>query len=626
MQRSHAWLLLGSWLAAACGDPEAPPVELDPSSRRHLPQGEIVGSTGAYGSHVWRGIPYAQPPTGERRWRAPRPSFAWSGERLALDSGSYCPQLAAPFGGVDEVAPGTPAGDEDCLTLDVYAPRREPDQVPRGGSAFPVMVWLHGGGNTVGSGALYDGGRLAQSHDLVVVTINYRLGPLGWFRHASLRGPGTTPADRSGNYGTLDQIAALEWLRDNVAAFGGDPGNITVFGESAGGRDAFALLSSPRARGLFQRAIVQSGGTETIAPAHGESLSDAREPGHVNSSGEILARLWVADGRARDRAEALAALAPLSGDELAAFLRERSAEELLGTYLREDSEGLIDVPQLFADGLVLPEERPLERIAEGGRYNRVPVILGTNRDENRLFLFANPDFVQRILGVFPRIRNPELYFATADAMSRMWQSTGADGPAQVLDRRQPGEVFVYRFEWDEAPTVFFYADLGEMLGAAHGFEIPFVFGHWDLGRQANVLFDAANLPGREALSERMMSYWAQFAYAGDPGRGRDGELPPWQAWSPAPGADRVAILDTEAGGGIRMAAERVSPAQVIESVDADPRLGSQRERCVVFYQLAAWDRGFHPEDYPSAGARGCADFPFEAYPWNGAAPAPESAG
>ena len=183
---------------------------------------------------------------------------------------------------------GAPAGAEDCLYLNVYAPR----SATPGTGRLPVMVWIHGGGNVVGHAGFFDGGNLAAREDVVVVTINYRLGPFGWFRHPALRDAGASELDRSGNFGTLDQVRALEWVRDNAAAFGGDPGNVTVFGESAGGTNVFALLLAPPARGLFHRAIVESGNLSFGAPATAEGFVDDPQPSHPNASGEALPACW----------------------------------------------------------------------------------------------------------------------------------------------------------------------------------------------------------------------------------------------------------------------------------------------------------------------------------------------
>jgi para-nitrobenzyl esterase len=584
----------------------------DPSSVRTLPSGgDVVGYAGRYGSHVWLGIPYAQPPVVDRRWRAPEAPTAWSGTREALAFGNHCPQFASPFGGISDVQAGVVTGSEDCLYLNVYAPRMEHGAAAQ--AKLPVMVWIHGGGNVIGLSNFYDGGRIAQTHDVVVVTINYRLGPLGWFRHAALR-EGVTPAEQSGNFATLDLVRALEWVRGDIAAFGGDPGNVTIFGESAGGSNVFTLLLSPLASGLFQRAVVESGGLGTDSLAEAEHFHDDAEPGHRRSSNEVLARLLVADGKAVDLAAAKAQIASLPPAAIASMLRSKTPEQLFAAYQREPDEGLLDMPRMFADGVVLPTGDPLERLARPDGWNRVPVIAGTNHDENKLFLFVNPAFVTRWFGVLPQVKDPGLFQATAAAQSAMWKVTGADGPAAAMWHTQPN-VFVYRFDWNDEPNLL-GIDLGAYLGAAHGFEIPFVFGHWDLGTQGNVIFNAANRAGREALAEQMMSYWANFAWTGDPGRGRNNDMAAWSAWDGRPGAQKYMILDTQKGGGSRMGSEPVTRESVIASVDADPHLSSQRDRCFVYRELAHWSRGFTQAEYATAGHEGCAPFPFETFPWN----------
>jgi para-nitrobenzyl esterase len=605
------WYLAGLATAPAPVPPE-PTRVADPASKRSLPAGDVVGFVGRYGSHAWLGLPYAKPPVKEKRWRAPEPPDRWAGERQALAHGARCPQLANVFAGVFDAEPGTLTGDEDCLFLNVYAPRFEADRVPRGGARLPVMVWIHGGGNVIGLSDFYDGGRLASAGDVVVVTLNYRLGPLGWLRHASLR-EDASEAERSGSFATLDLVRALEWVRDNVEGFGGDPGRVTVFGESAGGRNVVTLLLSPLASGLFQRAIVQSGGLDTRTPAEAEHFADDPEPGLRNSSNEVIARLAVADGTAADPAAARAWIAAQEPAALARWLRAKTPGQLFAAYSTEEFEGMLDVPQSFADGVVHPTGDLLARFATADGWNRVPVMIGTTRDENRLFLFVNPLYVRRWLGVFPSVRDPGLYDATADALASMWKATGADGPAAAMWRTQP-DVFVYRFDWDEEPSLL-GTDLGRALGASHAFEIPFVFGHWDLGPQGNVIYTDENRAAREALAERMMSYWAQFAWSGDPGRGRDGGEVAWTAWDGRPGGHKTLLLDTEAGGGVRMGSEPVDPARVLAAVDADPRLGSQRERCWVYRELARWSMGLAERDYPDAGREGCAEYPADDFPW-----------
>jgi para-nitrobenzyl esterase len=595
------------------------PPRADPATRRSPPAGDVVGRIDAYGAHAWKGIPYAQPPVGELRWRAPRPLERWAGSLEALASGSSCPQIASLLGGDAHAEPGSLVGNEDCLSLDVFAPPFEPGAVPEGAQRLPVMVWIHGGGNVVGGARFYEGGNLAVREDVVLVAVNYRLGPLGWFRHAALRGEGTTASDRSGNYGTLDLVRALEWVRENVAAFGGDPGNVTIVGESAGGRNVVSLLLSPKAKGLFQRAIVQSGGTETASLAEAEHAADAPEPGHRNSSSEVLARLLVAEGAAADRAAARDRIAAMDDPEVASFLRTKSPAELIAVYRKEDTEGLIDVPQLFRDGTVLPRQEALARF-ERGAWNRVPVVLGTNRDENKLFMIFDSRHVDWWLGVLPRPKDQERYDMIARYLARTWKATGADEPALAMRAGGARDVWIYRWDWDEEGTRLFLADLSRLVGASHGFEIPFVFGHWELGPAAGGVFTGSNREGREALSLQMMSYWAEFARNGAPGRGAAGDLPDWTRFGGALGLPNFMVLDTAAGGGLRMESGLETTEALVAEIEADPRLETQRDRCLVYYELARSGRFLDERSYASAGRHGCAAFPYASYPWQDETP------
>lgn len=589
-------------LAAGCGgSPEPAP---DPASKRELPAGEVVGFVGDYGSHVWLGIPFAQPPVGDLRWRAPRPAAPWSGTREALAPGAPCTQLASRFGGVADAPEGTLVGSEDCLTLNVWAPRLAPAELPRGDARLPVLVWIHGGGNRIGHAGFIDGGNLAASRDVIVVAVQYRLGPLGWLRHASLRGPGTTELDRSGNYGTLDLVRALEWVHQNVGAFGGDPGNVTIFGESAGGRNVLSLLLSPVAKGLFQRAIVQSGGLESASPAEAENFVDAAVPGETYSSNEVIAKLLVAEGRAADRAAARSLLGTMPDARVAAWLRGKSAAEILGVYAGHRTEGLAHLPILFRDGAVMPEGDLRERFAERGGYNAVPIILGTNRDEDKLFMAFDPEWSDVWLGVVPRPHDLDRFELSAEYRSRAWKATGADELAARMRRTQGPSVWVYRFDWDEEPRIPLLVDLSRVLGASHGFELPFVFGHWDLGPQSGLLFAFWNAESREALARRMASYWTEFARSGAPGRGREGGLPDWQPWS-GDGA-RFMVFDTEADGGLRMSSEGVSVAGLLRAVEADPRLPTRSDKCGMYWELARYTEALDEAGYAMlAAGRGC---------------------
>ncbi len=492
----------------------------------------------------------------------------------------------------------TPIGSEDCLYLDVYAPAEVVAPVP-------VMVWIHGGGNTIGLGGTYDGSRLAVEHDLVVVTINYRLGPFGWFSHPALADEGVTAADASGNYGTLDTIAALEWVQDHITAFGGDPNRVTIFGESAGGTNVLALLASPLATGLFHRAIVQSGGLSLTSRARASNYRDDVEPGHAFSGREVVNTLLVSDGRAADRDEAKALQDAMAANEIRSLLMAKSAAEIMAAY-SEGMYGVINMPKLVADGEVLPDQGSAADIfADATTYNPVPVMLGTNRDEIALFLVRNPRWTETRFWLFPRLKDVDGYRRYVSYQSRAWKVRGVDELANFLSAAQGGGVFAYRFDWDEEPSVMGY-DLATALGAAHGLEIAFVFGTFDLGFRLSYIYPATET--RDALSRSMMSYWAAFAYEGDPGRGRSGSEVPWTPWGE--NGDRMIVLDTETDGGIRMSDQEVSFAELRTELVADGSFTDIKTKCELYAQIFGHTAWFDAVEY---GSMGCSEWSAESF-------------
>jgi len=553
----------------------------DVASERLTTLGSVVGFAGPAESHAWLGIPYAAAPVGEGRWRAPRRAEPWTDTLDALAYASPCVQLASPLGGVSTAPPGTLVGSEDCLALNIWAPRFEATEVPTGADRLPVMLWIHGGANTIGlADEFYEGAFLAGRHDLVVVAVNYRLGPLGWFAHPAVLGSG--PGGESGNFGTLDLIEALRWVRENIEFFGGDPGNVTIFGESAGGQNAISLVASPAAIGFFHRAIVQSGSLESVSLAEAVNYIDDDSPGDPYSAKETVLRLLIQDGTASDRASARFFAEGLEASEIASFLRRQSPEELYAAYRLEIGSARIDPPRVIRDGVVLPETPAIELFAGSGTYSDVPIILGSNRDEAKLFLSQDPSQVSRNLGL-TRIKDEARYNLLSRLHSDLWKARGVDEPARVLSQSSSSGVYAYRFDWDEGP-VRLGTDLGTLLGAAHGLEIPFVFGHFRFGDEtmSAALFDEEGEPGRRSISDAMMSYWAQFAEHGAPGRGRDGDLPLWVAWSPSEA--RFLVFDTPEDGGVRMSSEAVSAESVAGLVNSQPGL-TDSERCRLLGDL-----------------------------------------
>ncbi|MDP6980752.1 MAG: carboxylesterase family protein [Myxococcota bacterium] len=589
-------------LVLACQTlPEAPPIDPVAAALRHPPAGSVVGNAGRYGGLQWRGIPYAAPPVGERRFRAPARLPRWEGTYEALEFGAPCPQYATAWGGETEAPEGSLVGSEDCLFLNVYAPESIGDE------RLPVMFWIHGGGNLTGATSFYDGSRQASEQRVIVVTVQYRLGFLGWFRHAALR-EGVDAVDASGNFGLLDLIRALDWVGENIGAFGGDPDNVTIFGQSAGGWNVLALLASPLAEGRFHRAIGQSSVTWSSPPARAENLVDDAVPGGRFSSGETLLRLLIGAGLASDRETAKDVASSMNAQEVALFLRGRSLEEWFATFDPEGS-GDYTCPRIFEDGTVLPAKPLVHALRASESFHRVPVMLGTNKDEEKLYLLFDDEYASTWFGLIPRVRDRARYLRDTETITRIWRVMAVDEVASELAPALPGEVFAYRFDWDEQPSVL-GVDLGELLGAAHGVEIPFVFGHWYVGPQTGFVFDDDNRPGREALASAMMSYWTEFARTGHPGRGRNRELPLWSAWTP--GAPQFAVLDTPEAGGIRMDRGAHTTGDIEQEILEDPSYESTERRCRALAAIHDWaPHAYPPENYARAGRGVCRQHPLE---------------
>ena len=296
----------------------------------------------------------------------------------------------------------------------------------------------------------------------------------------------------------------------------------------------------------------------------------------------------------------------MSSAQIAAYLRGKTSVDLLAVAAPGNFGGLLDLPEVFRDGAVLPREDPFQLLGQRGRWNEVPIMLGTTRDENKLFLFADPQVVRRWFGLFPQVRDRRRWELSADYVPKMWKAAAADEPAMRLRTAGAERVWVYRFDWDEEPTSL-GTDLGKLLGASHAFEIPFEFGHFDLGREGNMIWTKANEPGRLALSAAMMSYWAEFARAGDPGTGRAGDLPRWAAWDGAgKDAPTFVVLDTPADGGIRLSSDVMTKPRVIAEIEADPRMPTAAAKCERFRELAALAL-LAPEEY--ARLAGCREYP-----------------
>ena len=468
--------------------------------------GKLEG-TRSRGVRVFRGIPYAEPPVEGLRFRPPEPVRRWRGIRSATRFGPAAPQSSPLLLLVRRLAgTGTGSQSEDCLYLNVWTPAADRRRCP-------VLVWIHGGAFVMGSGSagLYSGVHLARRGDVVVVTINYRLGALGSLNHPDLAAAGIAP-----NVGIRDQIAALEWVRDHIADFGGDPENVTLFGESAGGMSVGTLLGTPAAGGLFHRAIMQSGAAHNVSR--------------------------------RDRAASVAEtfLFELGlGLRDAESLRGAPVQEILGAQQRTTGEigrpgdPLTWQPSLDAD--LLPEH-PLDAIPAGSSRS-VPVLVGSNRDEWKLFMLGDAEgrkldesgLRRRLERVLPG-EDPNGIPHVEVALEAYRARAPSRSPADVWVAFQSGRVFHYpavrlaELHSTHTPETFRYLFtwspplVGARIGACHGIELPFVFGTGRDGLLAPLL---GLTPESRGLSRRVQDAWLAFARTGDP---RHEGLPDWPAF------------------------------------------------------------------------------------------------
>lgn len=467
-------------------------------------QGTLVGTQDAQGAR-FLGVPYAAPPVGERRWRPPAPAAAWQGQRDATRLASACPQSPSPFG---------PAStNEDCLYANIFVP---PGTLP--GAKLPVFVWIHGGAFVSGSGNDFDGSDLAASGDMIVVTLNYRLGIFGFLAHPDLSSE-STPGG-SGNFGLQDQQAALAWVRDNIKAFGGDPTRVTIAGQSAGGLSVLSHLASPAAKGLFHRAIVQSG--------------TYRLKWTTLQSREAQGKQWAA--------------ALGCDSQVATCLRAQPVERLLalGDTGNATQNALAWGPVAGAAPL---QTQPLVTFL-AGTFNRVPVLMGNTRDEGQFFTAlgfdeqgksltadAYPAAVKALVGGiagplalqrYPLSKFVDPYTAYATLYGDSGLACGGVILQNTLSSHTPTQV--YELNAPLAGTVYF-PTRSHAFGSTHTSDVPFLFpgvrGHGDV--QSPKVFT----PDEQVLAQTMRGLWSSFARQG---RAGGGLLPTWPQYTSTTGS------------------------------------------------------------------------------------------
>ena len=497
---------------AACGHsspsspPDATPPDVPPactvtagaaaeriSTTSGVVHGAMAGTTWAY-----EDIPYAAPPVGDLRFTPPQPAACASTELDATQLGPQCPQTA------DD---GSFVGSEDCLQLNVWAPAAA--AAPR-----PVMVWIHGGGNIQGSAVLpmYNGEQLAETGDVVVVSLNYRLGQLGFLAHSALAQE--SPSGGSGNFGLLDQIAALHWVQANVAAFGGDPANVTIFGESAGGRNVCTLVAAPGSAGLFHRGIVESGSCKALPDLATAEAQGAMVATALGCTGDVPSCLRAAD-----------------------------AQTLIQTLPGSDSPLASSTYQPTIDGIVLAEQP--QGTIDAGQHHHVDFLVGANADETggvapaistdaayqAAIMSEYGPIANRVIAEYPSADFPTPRAAYVRATTDSRFVCPSREIARSFAEHQSEPVYRYLFQYTDSPK-----------GAVHGIEVPFVFG----------TFSAVGTPPYQptptdlAVSSAVQSSWTSFARTGDPGNG-------WPVYDVASDSARVFDQTPTIVNGIRTA-------------------------------------------------------------------------
>ena len=451
----------------------------------------------------WDDIPYAKPPIDQLRWKAPR-TINNSKNIISSKENNYCVQRPSSLGGPG--GEGLYVGTEDCLYLDISAPARKKSEL------LPVMFWIHGGGNTSGLKDLYDFNKMVRRHNVIVVRINYRLGPFGWFTHPSIQ-DFQTDLDKTSNFGTLDIIAALHWVKENISLFGGDPDNVTIFGESAGGHNVFSLLVSDKSKGLFHKAISMSGYTTSISPKDAYVQNDNSSTSSYTSS-EIVKKIIKELSNEKET---------YSNEEIRDILLNLSTQEFFEHYANRETYE--EIPLLTSDNIVIPEAGLRSSLFNKDIVNKVPTIAGSNRDEVKLWLATAEYFVELdFSAVGSLLKIPNVKLKDEDAFeafnyyrSSAWKIRGVDIPLKGLYESGNSNLYAYQYDWDDHRR-YVVADFKKLIGAAHATEIPLLAGNAKLVG-GYPLSDLIYPAGRSRLftSRNMMRFWTNFAKSGDPG-------------------------------------------------------------------------------------------------------------
>lgn len=525
--------------------------------------GKVIGVNDGdrSGTYYWKGIPFAKPPVGALRWKAPVEPDAWRAPLHANKFGNACVQYGRIYGpGSNNTYDATIAttlnqavGSEDCLTLNIWRPAHSKGKLP-------VIYFIYGGSNVSGYTAdpVYDGAALAKLANAVVVTANYRVGLFGWLNLPQLKS-GTNAQEDSGDFGTLDQIQTLKFINQNIANFGGDPRNVTVMGQSAGAINIYALLTSPlvvNARPqLFHKAIPISGGLALPSELPPGSVALMQPASVALAQGnKLLYSLLIADGKATDDVTATAYAASQTKQQIADYLRSKSPSKIFKQLLTRLAAAGLSSTSHIPDGTVVASSAIAA--INAGNYLKVPILASNTRDETKLFasflalspalggvpglivndatrfnMMANfnPDAAPTLTDndlinpVYLPVTTPVTgYNARLNLLNNLFFIPNRNVMLNAL-KSQQSDVWYYQFNWDKEPTPW-----NDVYGAPHAFDLPFLFGNFGPSLFSNVIGGEANKGGRLALSNAMMQTIAAFARNGDPNNARlDATWLPW---------------------------------------------------------------------------------------------------
>ncbi len=553
-------------------------------SLRKTQDGEVIGYLHPVGSFVWHGIPFAAPPVGDLRWQVAQPVHPWDTTLDAKEVKAPCSQIGSQFGGAPDDVEGQVWGDEDCLVLSVWSPPMTPSDAK--GANLPVIFWIHGGGNTFGGIHQYDFGALAAYENAIVVAAQYRLGPLGFFSHPSAPnqalGPDAphTRYERTSNYAITDLIEALRWVQRNIDAFGGSPNRVVIAGESAGAVNVFALMSTPHSEGLFHAAIAQSGGLWSSSMEEAQAFE--RDGGFPLSGRELIAKTLAI----KNPQLGLAGARAMGGSKLRVLMQQLSIADLY----RPLMEGAFDslwatLPTVTDDGMLWSEDGLAAQWEVQGAVRPVPMILGTNRDENKLFAASDPSLTWR-LGPLIHIKDQGWYNDLTSWQSRQWHIEGALTPARQTKRANPDQpVWMYRFDWDDQPTILRWVDFSQIFGAAHAMEIPFLEGR--LGADSGLASLVPENDANRELSRAIQSYWTSLADLQDPnGRSMVSGIDRWREFTLE--RPNMMVFAAKGDGGNRMMINVESQDQIIEAITS--KALTKDQLCSVFQ----WAQRYEP--------------------------------